>query len=231
MIIAIDGPAGSGKSSTAREVAARLKITYLDTGAMYRAVTLKALRREIPSTDDHALERIMQETVISFEGTAPDTRIIMDGEDVSEEIRGDEVTAHVSDYCARNVVRKSLVDQQRLIASGRSVVCEGRDIGTVVFPRAELKIFMVASAEERARRRQKDFSRLGIEKSLKNLVEEIIIRDRKDSTRENSPLLKADDAVEMDTTGMTLEEQITFVIDKASPFLDENGARPGNSTY
>lgn len=219
MIIAIDGPAGSGKSSTARAVAARLGITYLDTGAMYRAVTLKALRQGISFDDDNALGRVMQETVIGFEGVAPDTRIIMDGEDVSETIRGDEVTRNVSDYCARDVVRKSLVDQQRAAASGRSVVCEGRDIGTVVFPGAELKIFMIASAEERARRRQKDFLRMGVEKSVEELVEEIKIRDHKDSTRQNSPLLKADDAVEMDTTGMTLEEQITFIVNKAAPLL------------
>ncbi|MFW5813161.1 MAG: (d)CMP kinase [Fibrobacterota bacterium] len=219
MIIAIDGPAGSGKSSTARAVAARLGITYLDTGAMYRAVTLKALRQGVPFDDDQALDRIMQETVIGFEGVAPDTRIIMDGEDVSEEIRGNEVTRNVSDYCARDVVRKSLVDQQRAVASGQSVVCEGRDIGTVVFPHAQLKIFMIASAEERARRRQKDFLRMGVTKSVEELVEEIEARDHKDSTRRNSPLLKADDAVEMDTTGMTLEEQITYIVNRASPFF------------
>ncbi len=225
MIIAIDGPAGSGKSSTAKAVAARLGIVYLDTGAMYRAITLKGLRKGIPFSDDAALEKIMQETRITFEGTPPDTKIFMDGEDVSQIIRGDEVTKNVSDYCARGVVRKSLVDQQRLIASGRSVVADGRDIGTVVFPKADLKIFMVASVEERARRRQKDFASMGVQKSLEELAEDIKIRDHKDSTRANSPLLKAQDALEMDTTGMTLEEQINFIVQKATEFLNNGNTR------
>jgi cytidylate kinase len=219
MIIAIDGPAGAGKSSTARAVAARLGITYLDTGAMYRAVTLKALRRRVACDDDAALEGIMRETSIAFEGLPPDTRVVMDGEDVSVAVRSDEVTKRVSDYCARGVVRRSLVDQQRRIAAGRAVVCEGRDIGTVVFPDAELKIFMSASVEERARRRQKDFAAMGVEKSIEELMEEIEARDRKDSTRANSPLVKADGAIEMDTTGMTLEDQIMFIVDRAKKFL------------
>ncbi len=165
MIIAIDGPAGSGKSSTAKAVAARLGAVYLDTGAMYRAVTLKALRLGIAFTDDDALAAVMRETEITFEGAPPDTRVIMDGEDVSEPVRSDEVTKNVSDYCARDAVRKSLVDQQRKIASGCSVVCEGRDICTVVFPNADVKIYMTASTEERAKRRQKDFAAMGINKS------------------------------------------------------------------
>jgi cytidylate kinase len=212
MIIAIDGPAGSGKSSTAKAVAARLGAVYLDTGAMYRAVTLKALRRGIAYTDDAALAAIMSETEIAFDGVPPDTRIIMDGEDVSGQVRSDEVTKNVSDYCARDVVRKSLVDQQRKIASGCSVVCEGRDICTVVFPNADVKIYMTASAEERAKRRQKDFAAMGINKSLEELIQEIEARDHKDSTRSNSPLTKAKDAVEMNTTGMTLDEQIDFIV-------------------
>jgi cytidylate kinase len=212
MIIAIDGPAGSGKSSTAKAVAARLGAVYLDTGAMYRAVTLKALRRGIAYTDDAALAAVMSETEISFEGAPPDTRIIMDGEDVSVPVRSDEVTKNVSDYCARDAVRKSLVDQQRKIASGRTVVCEGRDICTVVFPTADVKIYMTASAEERAKRRQKDFAAMGINKSLEELIKEIEARDHKDSTRSNSPLTKAKDAVEMNTTEMTLDEQVEFIV-------------------
>jgi cytidylate kinase len=215
MIIAIDGPAGSGKSSTAKAVAAALGVAYLDTGAMYRAVTLKALRSNIPYTDDAALENVMKDTVIAFEGSPPDVRIIMDGEDVSAAIRSDDVTRNVSDYCARDAVRKSLVDQQRRIAAGRSAVCEGRDIGTVVFPGAEIKIYMSASAEERARRRQKDFAAMGVEKSIKELIEEIEARDRKDSARANSPLAKAGGAIEMDTTGMTLDDQVRFIVDLA----------------
>jgi cytidylate kinase len=219
MVIAIDGPAGAGKSSTAKAAAARLGATYLDTGAMYRAVTLKALRLGVACDDDAALEGVMPETSIGFEGSPPDTGVIMDGEDVSAAVRSDEVTRSVSDYCARGVVRRSLVDQQRKLAAGRAVVCEGRDIGTVVFPGAELKIFMSATVEERARRRQKDFAAMGVEKPIKELVEEIEARDRKDSTRANSPLVKADGAIEMDTTGMTLEDQIMFIVEKAKNLI------------
>ena len=219
MIIAIDGPAGSGKSSTAKAVAARLGITYLDTGAMYRAVTLKALRRGVAHDDDAALEGIMRETSIAFEGLPPDMRVVMVGEDVSAAVRSDEVTKNVSDYCARDVVRRSLVGQQREIAAGRAVVCEGRDIGTVVFPDAEIKIFMSASVEERARRRQKDFAAMGVEKSTEELIKDIEARDLKDSTRANSPLVKADGAIEMDTTGMTLEDQIMFIVEKVKNLI------------
>jgi len=215
MVIAIDGPAGSGKSSTAKAVAARLGITFLDTGAMYRAITLKALRLGIPFDDDAALGGVMAGTVIEFEGSPPDVRIIMDGEDVSAAVRTDEVTKNVSDYCARGVVRESLVEQQRKVAAGRSVVCEGRDIGTVVFPDAGLKIYMSASVEERARRRQRDFAAMGVEKSVEELMRDIEARDHKDSSRANSPLAKAAGAIEMDTTGMTLEDQVAFIVEKS----------------
>lgn len=219
MIIAIDGPAGSGKSSTARLVAARLGITLLDTGAMYRAVTLKCLRQGIPATDHAALRKVLSATDIRLTGKPPDMRIFMDGEDVSGAIRSDEVTKNVSDYCAPLVVRRQMVKQQRKIAAGRSIVCEGRDIGTVVFPDAECKFFMVASVEERARRRQKDFLEAGVDKSIPELVAEISTRDKKDSTRENSPLSKAFDAEEIDTTAMTLDEQVAYIVTKAKKLM------------
>ncbi len=215
LVIAIDGPAGSGKSSTAKLVAQRLGILHLDTGAMYRAITLKCLTRGIPCTDRRAIAELVKNTVISFSGDVSAMRIAMDGEDVSQAIRGDEVTRNVSDYCVVPMVRTVLVGLQRTIARGRSLVCEGRDIGTVVFPGAQLKFFMVASDEERARRRQKDFAAMGITKNIEDLVDEIRVRDRKDSSRENSPLCKADDAIELDTTALTLSEQVQFIIDKA----------------
>lgn len=215
MVIALDGPAGSGKSSTAGEVARRLGILYLDTGAMYRAVTLKCLREEIGADDNDALGELLSRTRITFEGVPPTVRVLLDGEDVSREIRGDEVTRRVSEFCAPVVVREAMVAQQREIAGDRSLVCEGRDIGTVVFPSAELKFFVIASVQERARRRKKDFERLGIEKTLKELEAEIEKRDRKDSTRANSPLKKADDAMVLDTTEMTLEQQIELICGKA----------------
>ena len=215
MIIAIDGPAGSGKSSTAKAVARRLNITYLDTGAMYRVITLAALRKNIASTDDAALAQLVTATSITFTGTPPDMQVWMNGEDVSHEIRGEEVTARVSEYCAPAVVRTALVEQQRKIGSGTSLVCEGRDIGTTVFPQADLKIFMTASVEERAARRKKDFERLGIRKTGQELIADLAERDRKDSSRALSPLAKASDALELDTTGMTLDGQVEWIAQKA----------------
>ncbi|MBN1575145.1 MAG: (d)CMP kinase [Chitinispirillaceae bacterium] len=215
MIIAIDGPAGSGKSSTAKAVARHLNITYLDTGAMYRVITLAALRRVIAPSDNEALAELVAGTSISFTGVPPDTRVWMNGEDVSEEIRGEAVTGKVSDYCAPAVVRRALVDEQRRMGGGCSLVCEGRDIGTTVFPGADLKIFMTASVAERAARRQKDFARMGIEKSIDELAAELADRDRKDSSRAVSPFSKADDAVDLDTTGMTLDEQVDWIVERA----------------
>jgi cytidylate kinase len=215
LVVAIDGPAGSGKSSTAKRVADLLGILHLDTGAMYRAITLKCLKLGIPYQDHSSIAGLLRNTDISFSGPPSAMRVWMDGNDVTQAIRGDEVTKYVSDYCAVPIVRTVLVDLQRKIGRGRSLVCEGRDIGTVVFPDARLKFFMVASDEERARRRQKDFAALGIEKSVPELVAEIRERDQKDSSRENSPLCKAEDAIELDTTNLTLDEQAQFIIDKA----------------
>ncbi len=215
MVIAIDGPAGSGKSSTAKLVAEKLDFGHLDTGAMYRAITLKCLRENVSHQDTDALGHCVQDTTLSFSGSPPHMRLFMDDEDISEAIRSDEVTKQVSDYCKPMVVRDALVEQQRTIGKNSDVVCEGRDIGTVVFPEAALKIFMVATTEERARRRQKDFERLGVKKTIAELVEDIKARDEKDSSRENSPLCKAADAIELDTTGMTLEEQVDFIVNKA----------------
>jgi len=215
MVIAIDGPAGTGKSSTAKAVARRLNIMYLDTGAMYRVITLAAMRKGISSRDEAALADLVERTSIRFTGIPPQTKVWMDDEDVSTEIRGDKVTAKVSEYCAPAVVRRALVEQQRRIAGNQSVVCEGRDIGTTVFPDAELKIFMTASVAERALRRKRDFDRMGIEKSIEEISRELVERDTKDSTRQVSPFIKAGDAIEMDTTGMTLDEQIEWVVERA----------------
>jgi len=217
MVIAIDGPAGSGKSSTAKAVAAALGIVHLDTGAMYRAVTLKALREGLAPTDEKGLAALMKRTRISFTGSPPDTRVWLDKEDVTGAVRSDEVTRHVSDYCQPMVVRRALVEMQRKIGRAQSCVCEGRDIGTVVFPDAELKFFMTASVSERARRRQKDFRLQGVEKTLAELEAEIAARDEKDSTRANSPLKRAADAEDVDTTAMTLEGQIEYIVNKARP--------------
>lgn len=215
MIIAIDGPAGSGKSSTAKAVARRLNITYLDTGAMYRVITLAALREGISADEDVKLADLVSRTQITFTGVPPENHVFINGEDVSDEIRGEAVTANVSDYCAPAAVRTALVEQQRKMAEGTSLVCEGRDIGSVVFPDAELKVFMTASVQERALRRRKDFLRLGVDKSIEELERDLAERDRKDSTRKNSPLVKAEDAMELDTTGMTLDDQVDWIAAQA----------------
>jgi cytidylate kinase len=214
MIIAIDGPAGSGKSSTARIVAEKLGILHLDTGAMYRAITLKCLRQNITCKNIQALANCVNNTVIEFSDVPPNMKVLLDGKDVSVKIRSEEITQNVSDYCKPAVVREALVKQQRLMAQNRDVICEGRDIGTVVFPRAELKFFMVASIEERALRRKKDLEKIGIHKTLKELIKEIELRDHKDSKRKNSPLMKAHDAEEIDTTSMTLDMQVEYIVSK-----------------
>ncbi len=215
MIIAIDGPAGSGKSSTAKLAAARLGFLHLDTGAMYRAITLKCLRRGLDWHDEDAIGDMLKTTDLMFSGSPPSIKLLMDKEDVGVAVRSDQVTKNVSDYCKVPVVRSVLVDLQRKIGLKNDTVCEGRDIGTIVFPEAELKFFMVASVEERARRRQKDFEKIGEIKTLSEIIDDIEARDQKDSNRENSPLIKADDAIELDTTNMTLDDQVRFIVDLA----------------
>lgn len=214
MIVAIDGPAGSGKSSTAKEVAMKLGFVHLDTGAMYRAITLKSLREGVDYKDETTLKKLVDSTTLSFEGTLPNMKVMMDGEDVSTAIRTDEVTKNVSDYCAPMVVREALVEQQRNIGHAKDTVCEGRDMGSVVFPKAELKIYMVASVEARAVRRQKDFEKIGEKKSIEELIADIEMRDHKDSSRENSPLHQPEGSILLDTTDLTFEEQVQSIVDK-----------------
>ena len=215
MIIAIDGPAGSGKSSTAKAVAQKLGFQHIDTGAMYRVITLKALREGVDFRDDAKMGDLTRNTKIEFDGVIPNVRVFMDGEDVSQEIRNDVVTKNVSDYCAVKIVRELLVEQQRNIAKTGNWVAEGRDMGSVVFTNAELKIFMIANVETRAKRRQKDFEKLGEQKSIEELIADIEARDKKDSSRENSPLVKPADAIEIDTSDLSFDEQVEKIIELA----------------
>ena len=215
MIIAIDGPAGSGKSSTAKAVAEKLKYQHLDTGAMYRVITLKALRSGVDCRDDAKMGELTKNTTIEFDGIIPNVRVFMDGEDVSKEIRSDEVTKNVSDYCTVKIVRELLVEQQRKIAESGNWIAEGRDMGSVVFPKAELKIFMTADVRARAERRQKDFEKLGVQKSIEELIEDIETRDKKDSSRENSPLVVPDDAVVINTSDLSFDEQTEKIVELA----------------
>ena len=214
MIVAIDGPAAAGKSTSAKKVARELGFTHLDTGAMYRCVTLSVLRDQITLDNESALSQLLNELDIRLEKLNEESVFYLNGEDVSDEIRKAEVTSYVSTVSALSQVRNALVRIQRNIAKNQDCVVEGRDIGTIVFPDAEFKFFLVADDFVRARRRQLDLIAIGEEKSIAVLVEEIRQRDFLDSERSNSPLLKADDAIEIDTSKMTFDEQVAFMVNR-----------------
>ena len=210
--IAIDGPAGAGKSTIAKIVAEKLGYTYIDTGAMYRAVTYKALRTGIQLENAEALETMLRATDIRLQPTSEGQLVFLDGEDVSSPIRSNEVTANVSQVAAHANIRAILVAMQQALAAQGAVVMDGRDIATHVLPEAELKIFMSASVEERARRRQIDNEKRGIPSTFESLVEEIALRDKKDSEREASPLIQAEDALLLDTTELSIDEAAEAIL-------------------
>ena len=214
MIITIDGPAGSGKSSTAKEVAKKLGFIHLDTGAMYRAITYKALSEQIDKNNTDKLLEMVNRSEIEFVGALPNVKLFLDGTNITKEIRSAEVTASVADYCTDKLVRAALVKRQQVIGNSGNTVCEGRDMATVVFPNAELQIYMTASPEARALRRVKDFAKIGETKTVEELVKEIKDRDEKDSNRANSPLKKSKNGIELDTTDMTFEEQVDFIVNR-----------------
>ena len=211
MQVAIDGPASSGKSTISKLIAKENHFVYLDTGAMYRVVTLAVLRNNISLDDYEAIEKLVQTIEIGFSMQDGKQSVFMNGEDVTDEIRSVEVTRNVSAVSALKDVRTRLVHLQQEIAENHSIIMDGRDIGTVVLPQAEIKIFLVASVEERARRRFIENQEKGIEMSYEELVEDIRRRDHIDSTRKESPLRKAEDAIEVDTTKMTIEDVVKVV--------------------
>ncbi len=213
--IAIDGPAASGKSTTAREVARRLGYTYIDSGAMYRAVTLKALRKNISVDNGEKIASMAKQLELQFGRNDSKTVIYMDGEDISEKIRTPQIDQNISPVAANPAVRLIMVQKQRAIGKEGGIVMEGRDIGTVVFPNADLKIFMQATVQERALRRKKEQEQKGIKINLDKVVSNIEYRDQQDSTRNHGPLLKAEDAVEIDTTRLTVEQQIGKILELA----------------
>jgi cytidylate kinase len=196
MVIAIDGPAGAGKSTVARAVAAALGFTYLDTGAMYRCVALASLRRQVAPADVAARTQL-----------CVGDRVLLGGEDVTEAIRMPEVSERASQVAADPAVRRAMVEQQRLLLSSGDWVAEGRDIGTVVAPDAELKVFLTADPAERARRRAAE---LGVDQHT--VMAQQAIRDERDQSRDYSPLRPADGAVQLDTTGLTLEQVVERVV-------------------
>lgn len=211
-IIAIDGPAGSGKSTTARLVAKRLGFVFLDTGAMYRAVTLLALEWEIPLSDSKRLEEIAAALKIRFEDGSEGQRVFADGRDITHEIRSERVTSAVSEVSAYPGVRKHMVALQQQIGSENNIVAEGRDTTSVVFPEATLKVYLNATLEERAKRRVLDFEKMGKATGLEQQVNDLKARDEYDSGREVSPLKRTSDSIVVDTTGLTIEGQVDKVV-------------------
>ena len=215
-IIAIDGPAGAGKSTVTKQVANKLGLLFLDTGAMYRSVTLAVLREGIDLRDQQQVQEIAAKSKIQLFANpiaGQPMQVLLNGEDITAEIRMPEVTANVSAIAAQAEVRKILVKQQQLIGQSGGVVMEGRDIGTKVFPDAEVKIFLTASAQERAKRRQADLTTQGqVAPDLATLEQEIQERDRKDSTRDHSPLTQAIDATLVNTDGLTIEEVVAAIV-------------------
>lgn len=206
--IAIDGPASAGKSTVAKILAKELGYIYCDTGAMYRALTYQAIKNKIEVTDENQLVHLLKEMIISFEPNKGNQKVFINGEEVTDAIRLTDVTNTVSAVSAHGKVRKELVKRQQEIAAHGGVVMDGRDIGTAVLPTAEVKIFLIASVEERAERRYKENLSKGILTSLEVLKQEIADRDYKDSHREVSPLTQAQDAVRLDTTSLTIEQVV-----------------------
>ncbi|HFI0214505.1 TPA: (d)CMP kinase [Streptococcus suis] len=220
--IAIDGPASSGKSTVAKIIAKDFGYTYLDTGAMYRSATHLALQNGIDVTDQDGIVALLAQNPIRFGRDEDGQQLVFVGDqDVTLPIRDNQVTNNVSAVAALPLVREELVRLQQEIAQAGGIVMDGRDIGTVVLPQAELKIFLIASVEERALRRFKENTERGIETDLETLKEEIAARDLKDSTREVSPLKAADDAITFDTTGVSIQGVVQFISEKAKEILDK----------
>ena len=211
IIIALDGPAGAGKTSTAKLLANKLKYIYIDTGAMYRAVTLAWLNSKTEFNSENLI-KIINNITIELKPSDNGQITMLNGIDVSEEIRSVAVNQYVSPVSANEYVRKKLVDMQRKLGEAKCCVMDGRDIGTTVFPDAELKVFLTASIEERAKRRLLEYQRNGLnDLSFEEVYEQIIKRDKYDSTRDVSPLCKAEDAIEIDTSNLTLAQQVEII--------------------
>ena len=219
MIIAIDGPAASGKSTTAIGVAKRLGITYLDTGAMYRAVTFGLIENDIKFEDSSELDNYLKQIKLKLSETKSGVILKLDGRNISEEIRSSMVTENVSEVSALKNVRHAMVLIQRKIAKKNDCILEGRDIGTVVFPNADFKFFLIADEKVRAKRRQNDLKKMGEQKSIDNVTTDIIKRDHKDSTRKHSPLIKSENAIIIDTSNLGINK----VIDKIVNIVNKKG--------
>ncbi len=208
--IAIDGPGGAGKSTIAKHIAKALDIDYIDTGAMYRAVGYKIVRDNVDMYDETALKTMLEDTDIDFSSGST----ILDGENVSDRIRTQEISRKASECSALAPVRAKLVELQKKMGSSKSVIMDGRDIGTVVLKDAELKIYLTASAEERANRRHKELLQKGEDISYEKVLADMQERDYNDMHRDITPLRKADDAIELDTTGMNIDEVTEYILNR-----------------
>ncbi|WP_273750431.1 (d)CMP kinase [Leuconostoc mesenteroides] len=216
--VAIDGPASAGKSTIAKILATKLNYVYVDTGAMYRTITLAAKKNGIAYNDEEKIKNLLSQTEIRFEPSTPVQRVFLNDTDVTEEIRSAEVTNNVSVVASFADVRSNLVNRQREIANNNSVIMDGRDIGTTVLPEADVKIFLVASVDERAQRRYKENVAKGMTTDLETLKREIEARDYKDSHRQISPLTQAKDAILVDTTGQSTDD----VVAKIANIIENN---------
>jgi cytidylate kinase len=212
MTIAIDGPSGSGKSTVSKALAKRLGYLYIDTGAMYRAVALKVKGEAVGLEDELKLFQLASSLQLTFVAKGRETQVLCDGEDVTEVIRSPEISRLASDISKKKVVREALVQRQREMGKGGGVVLEGRDIGTVVFPDAEIKFYLDAKAEERGRRRFRELIEKGIQVNFGETLEEVQKRDHNDINRDLSPLKKAEDAVFIDSTDLTVEEIVEEMV-------------------
>jgi len=221
IVIAIDGFSSTGKSTIAKQLAKQLNYIYVDTGAMYRAVTYYALQHDLIGKGFFHPEKLIEQLSkiqinFKFNEALGFAEVYLNGENIEKEIRTLEVSRYVSPVATISEVRQKLVEQQQLMGKDKGIVMDGRDIGTVVFPDAELKIFMTASAETRAQRRYKELLERGHNLSYDEVLENVTTRDRIDSTREDSPLVKADDAIEIDNSDLTIEEQIKTLLELAA---------------
>lgn len=210
LVIAVDGPAGAGKSTIAKLIAEKLNINYIDTGAMYRAITYKCLQNNIDINNEEEVINIAKDCEIDFK----DNNIYLNGEILKDEIRTMEVSNNVSNVAKIKEVRYLMVDIQRNIGKINSVILDGRDIGSYVFPNADYKFFLVATPEERGKRRYKELVNKGYDVNLEEIIKDIIKRDEIDSNREFAPLVKANDAIEIDTTGKSINEVVQSVLSK-----------------
>lgn len=218
--IAIDGPAAAGKSTVAKQVAEKLSYIYIDTGAMYRALTFKALINKLDINNENVLADILSNTKIELKPSSDGQLVYLDKIDVTNEIRSNDVTNQVSYVATHRLVREEMVQRQKEMASNGGIVMDGRDIGTHVLPQAEVKVFLLASVSERARRRYNENIRKGIESDLDVLMGEIEQRDKIDSEREVAPLVRAEDAIAIDTTSLSISEVVSKIMTLASERID-----------